>query len=61
MAIKNVCVFCGARDGNVPSFRVLATALGVELARRGMGLVYGGAAQGRSPTPCSPAAATCAA
>ena len=46
MAIKNVCVFCGARDGNVPAFRTLATALGADLARRGMGLVYGGAAQG---------------
>jgi uncharacterized protein (TIGR00730 family) len=45
-AIRNVCVFCGARDGNVPAFRALATELGGELVKRGLGLVYGGAALG---------------
>lgn len=46
MGIENVCVFCGARDGNVPELRALAGRLGRELASRGLGLVYGGAALG---------------
>lgn len=46
MAVNRVCVFCGARDGFKPSYRAAARALGAELARRGLELVYGGAAVG---------------
>ncbi len=40
--IRNVTVFCGANKGSHPRFAALATALGSALARRGLGLVYGG-------------------
>lgn len=41
-AMKRVCVFCGSSAGNSPIYRAIATELGVELARRGHGLVFGG-------------------
>lgn len=44
--IQRVCVFCGSKLGASPVFREAATALGRALAGRGLGLVYGGAAQG---------------
>ncbi|MEW6434590.1 MAG: TIGR00730 family Rossman fold protein [Myxococcota bacterium] len=44
--IKYVCVFCGSKPGASPVFREAATALGQALARKGLGLVYGGAGQG---------------
>ncbi|MEW5742919.1 MAG: TIGR00730 family Rossman fold protein [Myxococcota bacterium] len=44
--MRRVCVFCGSRPGSSPAFREAAAALGQALARRGLGLVYGGAAQG---------------
>ena len=44
--IKYVCVFCGSKLGASPAFREAATALGQALARKGLGLVYGGAGQG---------------
>ncbi|MFO0679858.1 MAG: TIGR00730 family Rossman fold protein [Polyangiaceae bacterium] len=37
-----VCVYCGSRDGARPSFLRSARAMGEALARRGLGLVYGG-------------------
>jgi len=43
---RNVCVFCGSRDGNDPAYLAQATALGKELAKRGLGLVYGGGTVG---------------
>ncbi|WP_225413957.1 LOG family protein [Stigmatella hybrida] len=46
MALKTVCVFCGSRPGARPEFLASATALGQELARRGLTLVYGGASVG---------------
>lgn len=39
---KNICVFCGSRRGNDISYSVLAQRVGKELARRDIGLVYGG-------------------
>ena len=36
-----VCVYCGSSRGS-DSFRRGAEALGTEMARRGIGLVYGG-------------------
>lgn len=44
--LRRVCVFCGASAGNRPEYREAAVALGRALARRGLGLVYGGGAVG---------------
>ena len=44
--MRRVCVFCGSATGARPSYVAAARALGVELARRGLGLVYGGAGIG---------------
>jgi uncharacterized protein (TIGR00730 family) len=40
--VRRVCVFCGASSGRSPSYADAARALGAELARRDLGLVYGG-------------------
>ena len=45
-ALKHVCVFCGSSSGIRPSFAAAAVALGTALARRDIGLVYGGASIG---------------
>jgi uncharacterized protein (TIGR00730 family) len=39
--MRNVCVFCGSRPG-APQYAQAARAFGTALARRGLGLVYGG-------------------
>jgi uncharacterized protein (TIGR00730 family) len=39
-------VFCGSSVGNRPALREAAVNLGLALARRGLGLVYGGARVG---------------
>ena len=44
--IKRVCVFCGSAVGAKPVYAEAARALGREVARRGIGLVYGGGAVG---------------
>ena len=38
----SICVYCGSRSGSHPEYVELARALGTELARRGITLVYGG-------------------
>jgi uncharacterized protein (TIGR00730 family) len=40
--MRRLCVFCGSNPGNAPAYRSLAAQLGHTLARRGIGLVYGG-------------------
>jgi uncharacterized protein (TIGR00730 family) len=40
--VKRVCVFCGSSEGRDPRYREAAEAVGRSLARRGLGLVYGG-------------------
>ena len=40
--MRRVCVFCGASAGNDPAYAALARSVGEGLARRGIGLVYGG-------------------
>ncbi len=40
--MKRVCVFCGSNVGLRPVYREAAQAIGAELARRNLGLVYGG-------------------
>ena len=41
-----LCVFCGSAMGKSPIYRRSAMALGEALAKRGVGLVYGGASIG---------------
>lgn len=45
-APTTVCVFCGSSRGINPAFAAAAERLGANLARRGVGLVYGGASVG---------------
>lgn len=44
--MKKVCVYCGASPGKDPVYIEAAKALVAEFARRGIGLVYGGASVG---------------
>ena len=41
-SLKRVCVYCGSREGSKPAYAQAARDLGAALARRGIGLVYGG-------------------
>ena len=43
---SRICVYCGASDGANGDYLAGASALGGELARRGIGLVYGGGSVG---------------
>ena len=40
--MRSVCVFCGSNLGTNPVYREAAAALGSEIARRSLRLVYGG-------------------
>src|SRR5262244_1593982 len=40
--MRRLCVFCGSSEGNRPVYRGVARAVGELLARRKVGLVYGG-------------------
>ena len=44
--MKSVCVFCGSNPGNDPVYADGERAMGREIARRGLILVYGGGAVG---------------
>lgn len=44
--IRTVCVYAGSSPGADPAFGDAAAALGAEIARRGMGMVYGGGTVG---------------
>jgi uncharacterized protein (TIGR00730 family) len=44
--MRRVCVFSGSRPGNRPEYGAAARELGTAIARRGAGLVYGGASVG---------------
>jgi len=46
MAIKSVCVFCGASSGDNSAYLEDATRLGIEFAKNGINLVYGGGGAG---------------
>ena len=41
-SLTRICVFCGSRNGERPEYVAAARALGVTLARKGIGLVFGG-------------------
>ena len=43
---RSIAVFCAAADGARPIYRSVATELGETLARRAIGLIYGGAKVG---------------
>ena len=43
---RRVAVYCGSADGSDPAYRKEARELGSEIARAGLGLVYGGASVG---------------
>jgi hypothetical protein len=45
-SIRNVCVYCGSSPGSDPAFADAADRLGRELARAGVGLVFGGGGDG---------------
>jgi uncharacterized protein (TIGR00730 family) len=40
--MRRVCVYCGSSIGNNKIYREMAEAMGTLLAKRGIGLVYGG-------------------
>ena len=42
MALRRVCVYCGANRGRDPAYAEAARSMGRALARRGIGLVTGG-------------------
>lgn len=44
--MKRVCVFCGSSAGKDPAYLAAAREVGRTLARRGLGLVYGGGSVG---------------
>ena len=44
--MKRICVFCGSSPGARPEYEYAAKQLGYTLARKGLGLVYGGARVG---------------
>ena len=44
--IRKICVYCGSGPGTDPAFVEAATAFGKVLAENGIGLVYGGGADG---------------
>jgi uncharacterized protein (TIGR00730 family) len=42
LSMKNICVYCGSASGTNPEYVESARRVGTILARRGLGLVYGG-------------------
>jgi uncharacterized protein (TIGR00730 family) len=44
--VHRVCIFTGSRDGSTPRYRAVAREVGEAIARRGWGVVYGGASVG---------------
>jgi uncharacterized protein (TIGR00730 family) len=44
--IRRLAVLCGSSTGDAPAYAAAARELGTTLARRGIGLVYGGASVG---------------
>jgi uncharacterized protein (TIGR00730 family) len=42
VALRRICVFCGASGGRDPLYVEVATAVGTDLANRGIELVFGG-------------------
>jgi uncharacterized protein (TIGR00730 family) len=45
-SIATLCVYCGSARGRSPAIEEATVALGLDMAERGVGLVYGGGAVG---------------
>ncbi|MCU0838262.1 MAG: TIGR00730 family Rossman fold protein [Rhodospirillales bacterium] len=43
---RSISVFCGSKSGDDPAFREAAIRLGIDMARRGRRLIYGGGSIG---------------
>src|SRR5512141_20822 len=46
MELTRICVYCGASAARDPAVETEVRVFGREIARRGIGLVYGGSSQG---------------
>lgn len=46
MSLRRVCVFCGSSTGLRPEYRATAEELASQLARQGIGIVFGGGCVG---------------
>lgn len=46
MTLKSICVFCGSKNGNNPSYEKQAKMLGLLMAEQKIDLVYGGGSIG---------------
>ena len=44
--LRTICVYCGSSPGHDPRFLAAAESLGMQMARAGIGLVYGGGGRG---------------
>lgn len=55
--LRRICVFCGASFGGQPAYKAAAEAVGRAIARRGIGVVYGGASIGLMGTVANAALA----
>ena len=44
--LRNVCVYCGSNTGNSPAYAAAAEALGRDMAKAGIRLIYGGGSVG---------------
>jgi uncharacterized protein (TIGR00730 family) len=44
--LATICVYCGSGPGRSPDYVTAATILGTDMAKRGIGLVYGGGSLG---------------
>ena len=46
MINQKICVFCASKEGTNEEFQKLAKELGAKIAKKGSGLIYGGAQVG---------------
>ena len=46
ISVHRICIFTGSRDGTTPRYATAAREVGGAIARRGWGVVYGGASVG---------------
>ena len=46
MINQKICVFCASKEGTNEEFQKLAKELGAKIAKKGLGLIYGGAQVG---------------
>jgi uncharacterized protein (TIGR00730 family) len=44
--LQRLCIFCGSSTGSRPEYRAAAQQVAIQLARRGLGMVFGGGCVG---------------